>query len=304
MYEWIAKITTDEKRLSQLQRWVSVIPRTVCYPFFCLLGDTVYALAKKERTRVLRNMRQLLPDQSDQMLSRYGREYFRSVIIALYEILIDSSNLHKSLDWRFKVEGEEVLQQVLEQGRGAILFTPHLGNFFYYYWYLSMKYPCLTVVTAQSEEIRPFYLLFQRLGCDGLDYDETPPLLMMKKLTSHLKDNGVVFLLGDFYRPQFPESVFFGKKTRTPGGAAVLSLEQQIPVVPFMGYRDRQFRHRLIFGEPIHLYEKFDRKQRMEAINSLNVEMEKMVKDAPGQWFYWFNADERWEKEETSSEAC
>jgi phosphatidylinositol dimannoside acyltransferase len=31
--------------------------------------------------------------------------------------------------------------------------------------------------------------------------------------------------------------------------------------------------------------------------------MEEMVRDAPGQWFYWFNAEERWEKEEAASEA-
>lgn len=303
MYKWIAKVTMDEHRLTRLQRWGSLLPRSLCYPFLCLLGDVVYLLSGKGRVHVLNNMRQLLAGKSGRDLSRLGREYFRSVFISIYEILVDSANLNNSIDWRFRVEGEEILEQALEQGGGAILLTAHLGNFFYYYWYLSMKYPCLTVVTAQSEDIRPFYLLFQQLGCDGLDYDETPPLLMMKTLKAHLKKNGVVFLLGDFYRPQFPESIFFGRKTRTPGGAAVMSLEQNIPVIPFIGVREQGFRHRLMFREPIHLYERFDRKERGEAINFLNREMEKMVKDAPGQWFYWFNAEERWEKEEAASEA-
>lgn len=298
MYKWIAMVTTDERRLKWLVRLLGFIPRSVCLFFLCLLSRLVYLCARSQREHIQQNMGELLPRLTGPERERYSREYFENLFVILYEILIDSHRLEQTAEWRFRTVGEEVLAETLKKGKGAILFAPHIGNFFYYYWYLSKRYPCLTVVTAQSKEIRPFYLLFQQLGCRGLDYDETPPLQMMRQLRKHLENNGVVFLLGDFWRPQFPESVLFQRRTRSPGGTAILALEHKTPVIPFYGYRERGFQHTLVFRSPLYLDVEYRKDQRTEATNALNLELEKMVSEVPGQWFYWFNVDERWEKEE------
>ncbi|UUZ79261.1 hypothetical protein LJK88_29220 [Paenibacillus sp. P26] len=141
------------------------------------------------------------------------------------------------------------------------------------------------------------YLKFLNLGCPGLDYDNTPPLELYRRLKKHLAAGGVVFLLGDFWRPSFPVSRFFGRRTRTPEGAAMLAIEQQVPVVPFYGFRERGFRHRLIFKEPLYLYSSFTRATRTDAANLLNRFMERVIRERPEGWFYWFNAEERWEPE-------
>jgi KDO2-lipid IV(A) lauroyltransferase len=114
----------------------------------------------------------------------------------------------------------------------------------------------MTVVTAQSKELRPIYMRFQKWGCMGLDYDATPPLGLMRTLRNHLLQNGVVFLLGDFFRPQFPQATMFQRITRSPGGAAALALELQVPVIPFFGHRTRGFRHRLVFHQPMRRWRK------------------------------------------------
>jgi KDO2-lipid IV(A) lauroyltransferase len=136
---------------------------------------------------------------------------------------------------------------------------------------------------------------FYEMGCDGLDYDNTPPLEMLRSLKKHLANNGIVFILGDFWRPAFPLSEFFGRLTRSPEGAAMLSIEQRVPVVPFYGGRLKGFTHRLVFERPMFLYEQYQRSQRSEATNQLNRFMEQVICCHPDQWFYWFNADERWE---------
>ncbi len=223
---------------------------------------------------------------------------FFNLCATMYELLIDSpaAQPNKSKP-RFTSEGEAFLKQALSQGKGAIIFTPHTGNFFYYYWHLSQKISLHDVATAQSQELRPIYLRFEQMGCKGLDYDITPPLQMMRKLRGHLQENGVVLLLGDFYRPNFPPSTLFGKPTRSPMGAAVLALEQQAPVIPFYGCRSDGFNHKLVFGKPLHLHEEFERHQRSEATNRLNKTLEDAIALVPDQWFYWFNAEERWQPE-------
>jgi lauroyl/myristoyl acyltransferase len=97
-----------------------------------------------------------------------------------------------------------------------------------------------------------------------LDYDETSPLQMIRTLRNHLEQNGVIFILGDFWRKQFPITELFGKATRGPQGAAALALDQQTPVIPFSGFRTHGFTHHLVFGKPIHLNEIFARIQRSD----------------------------------------
>ncbi|MBO8164983.1 MAG: lysophospholipid acyltransferase family protein [Brevibacillus sp.] len=295
MYDWIGRITKLIERKPSLAGWVGVVPRPVMFGAASLCGWLLWKKERQLRAKVLANMRDLLPSRSDTELNAACRDYFRNFLIVLYEIILDSGRLHLSEHWRFRVEGERYLQEALEEGKGAVVFAPHVGNFFYYYWYLSRRYSCLTVVTAGSPELRPLYLLFQRMGCRGLDYDATPPIELMRTLRKHLRQNGVVFLLGDFWRPIFPKAKLFDRITRSPSGTTALALEQQVPVVPFYGYREQGFRHRLVFGPVIHLHEEFRPDQRKEATSRLNRLIEEAVRSVPSQWLYWFNAESRWE---------
>ncbi|SDI83960.1 lysophospholipid acyltransferase family protein [Paenibacillus naphthalenovorans] len=292
MYVWIGKMAGLEHRL---HRWAGFIPRwairSACYGLSWLL----FMFAVKWRKKVLSNMKQLLQTTGTLQLCHYCRSYFYQVLLTLYEIGFDSSGLLRHWEKRFEIEGECHLIEALKHNKGVILTVPHIGNFFFYYWYLSQKYLCLTVATAGSEELRPLYLKFQRLGCRGLDYDNVPPLQLIRRLRSHLKQNGVVFLMGDFYRRSFPPAFFFNRATRSPNGAAHLALEYGVPILSFYGYRTKGFCHRLVFDAPLDLNGQFQTDQRYEATNALNKILEQKVKMAPDQWFYWFNTEERWD---------
>lgn len=303
MYEWIHKVTTEEKYV-KLHKWVHHLPQPVIHGLCFLLSRVLYLSVRDLRKRMFENMLDLLKDQSPRQIQHYLRSYFYQFTIILYEILFESSRIEKIAPKKFIMEGEGYLHEALQSGRGAIVFSPHLGNFFYYYWYLSRKYDCLTVATGGSPELRPLYLLFQRMGCVGLDYDAVPPIELVKTLRKHLKGNGVVFLLGDFWRPNFPQARFFNRLTRSPGGAAMMALEYQVPIVPFYGYRLENSLHRLQFAPPVYLYEKWDSSQRTQAMNELNQILEEIVRKKPDQWFYWFNVQERWEQESTDPERC
>ncbi|WP_286885906.1 lysophospholipid acyltransferase family protein [Aneurinibacillus sp. UBA3580] len=299
MYSWIGKVTKNVTLLCKIGRLCRYLPRPLLFMSLSLTGFIVYSCLRSVRQQILLRMRELLNKRNIFSISTVCRDYFRNLIITLYEIIIDYQFLEDSKRWRFKVEGEHFLHEALQHGRGAIVFSPHIGNFFYYYWYLSKKYPCLTVATAGSKELRPLYLSFEQLGCRGLDYDATPPVKLIKTLREHVEGGGVLFLLGDFFRPSFPAATFFGRPTRSPGGATVLALEKQVPIVPFYGYRERGFKHRLVFHPPLFLYEELKPGQRREAMDRLNGVLEEMIHQVPGQWFYWFNTDERWEKKGT-----
>jgi KDO2-lipid IV(A) lauroyltransferase len=295
LYGWIGKIVKNDSVLENAGRLLKYLPQPLIHLCCRAACRLMCVFAVPLRKQVKQNMDELLGNKSQEQISCFSRNYFYNLLITLYEILIESYALDRIKDIKFRTEGEIHLREVLNLGRGAIIFAPHMGNFFYYYWYLSKYYPCLTVVTAGSDELRPLYLMFQRFGCSGLDYDSTSPLKLLRALRSHLKGNGVVFLLGDFWRPVFPLSTMFGRPMRSPAGTAALALENQIPVIPFYGYREQTFKHRLVFRQPIFLHEEFKTHQRAEATKRLNLFLEQVVTEWPEQWFYWFNVNERWE---------
>jgi len=295
MYSWIGWLTRPA-RVRQLGKMLEWLPTPVLLAFFSLAAHLLVRYGGAISQKVKANMSAVLGEHAP--VQRLRRQYFYQVCLTLYELLVVSRRLPEQGEKRFRPAGEEHLQSALQQGRGAILYAPHVGNFFFAYWYLSQRYPCQAVVTAQSQELRPLYLILQELGCQGLDYDETPPLLLMKKLRRHLAQNGVVFLLGDFSRPIFPPGRLFGRLTPLPRGAALLALQGEVPVIPFYCRRIKGFTHQLNFGAPVLLHEQYQAGQMAEAMEPLLQFLEETVRKVPEEWLYWFNVDERWTTEE------
>lgn len=295
MYRWIGWLTRPD-RLHLLGKLLAWIPPPFLLALFFGVSHLLARFGGAVSQRVKDNMSAVLGTQAP--VQRLRRQYFYQVCVALYELLFVSHRLPNQGFKRFYPEGEEHLQSALQKGKGAIVYAPHIGNFFYAYWYLSQRYPCLAVVTAQSAELRPLYHIFQELGCEGLDYDETPPLVMLRKLRRHLSQNGVVFLLGDFSRPEFPLGHMFGKKTPLPRGAAMLALEGNAPVIPFYCRRKKGFAHQLTFFAPLNLHEQYEKKQTAEAMEQLYSFLEDAVRAVPEEWLYWFYVDERWTTED------
>ncbi|PTX64373.1 KDO2-lipid IV(A) lauroyltransferase [Melghirimyces profundicolus] len=293
MYDWLARVTAGEGSLGKWSRRLETIPESMALPLFQSAGWVLYGYDRDLRERVRKNLGEWGP--SRRFAKQISRRYFTHLAVLLYELLCADKFLNRTGDERIAISGEHHLKETLQRGKGAILFAPHTGNFFYCYWYLSRLYPCLTVATAGSAELRPLYLRFRNMGCEGLDYDQTPPITLMKRLRNHLKQNGVVFLLGDFWRPTFQPSRLFGKPTRSPSGTAVLSIEGEIPVIPCLGTRTRDYRHQLTLYPPLHLYRRYDRTRIREAVNHLNIQLEQMIREQPEQWLYWFDVHHRWE---------
>jgi KDO2-lipid IV(A) lauroyltransferase len=233
------------------------------------------------------------------------RRYLVHEMLTIYEQTIEyrrALTLHGKRRARFHMQGLEHLDEALKLGRGAIVYTPHTGNYFYQYWRLSQTYNCLTVVTAGSGELRMLFAGLYWSGLKGYDYDNVPPLDLIRNLRAHLRENGVLFILGDFWRPAFPDCTLFGKPSKAPAGTMMLSLLQKVPVVPLYGLREGWYDHRLVFEPPVFLYEKYGADRKAEALEELARIMEHLISQAPEQWLFWFNVHERWDAAEANGE--
>jgi lauroyl/myristoyl acyltransferase len=308
MYAWIGWLTSQRLSARGVRRVLAALPRWIVYPLLVLLGTCIHACARHTRQRIDSNIRTLLPELRVSERWRIGRRYIVHECMTIFEQAVEYrhalSTTHPRRA-RIELDGVEQLDAALRLGRGAILYTPHLGNYFYSYWRLSQDYDATTVVTAGSQELRKLFEEVYALGgMKGYDYDTEPPRELAFKLRAHLKQNGVVFLLSDFSRAEFPECTLFGKPSHLPVGALTLALLQQSPVVPCYGERIGWGKHRLVFLPPLHLHERYTIRQRDEAMQQLASTMERMIRQAPEQWLYWFNVHQRWEIAPASTPAA
>lgn len=308
MYEWIGKFAANPSLRLKLSACIRRIPLWCSAPVCRFAGLVLFICMHDIRRTIRTNMTKANLFRN----SPYARfrsfvtaaQYFLQAAFTMYELFLEAENLPhlhhertKCTDYvrrRFCFEGESHLADALRSGKGAIVYAPHVGNFLYYYWAISNQTNCLAVATASNQELNFLYLTFQNKGCRGLDYDMTPPGELLGALKRHLNQGGVIYLLGDFWRPTFPTSTLFGLPNRSPVGAALLALNTEAPIIPFHGYRVKSFRHRLVFDAPLNLQEIRRNKHKAFTAQRLSDVLESMIVRTPSQWFYWFNVHERW----------
>lgn len=304
MWDLIGALVMNRRRYLRITAVMLALPRRASFGLATLAGWIIYLAVPSAMNRIVDNLGEAFPHLSRRERRRLCRRYVIHECLTIYEHAIEYRRaLANDAAGLFRFEGIEHIDEALRAGRGTIVFGPHLGNVFYAYWALCQRYSCLTVVTAGSPQLRPLYAAFDELGCKGLDYDEEPAAALTLRLYAHLAKGGVVYLLGDFWRPTFPALPLFGRPSNAPLGGVALALEKGIPVIPFYTRRESWFRHVVHFDAPLRLRDKHGPGGLMAAAEELTRAMEDAIARTPEQWIYWFNLHERWAAEQPATGA-
>jgi KDO2-lipid IV(A) lauroyltransferase len=191
--------------------------------------------------------------------------------------------------------GAEQLDETLARGRGAILISPHLGN-----WELGglglaeRGYP-LNILTyrerdAKVNEIREEVRDSRGVRFIYVDRDDTSPLAIIEAVNA-LRRNEVLALLGD--RDGSSHTItcdFFGRPAQIPVGAAYLAIATGAPVIPVFVPLE-EGRYSTIMEEPVYFTE--GRADHGKAIREgterfLRV-FERYIRAYPDQWYNFFD---------------
>ena len=191
--------------------------------------------------------------------------------------------------------GGEHLDAVLARGCGAILISPHLGN-----WELGglgladRGYP-LNVLTFRERdekvnELRENVRSGRGIRFIYVDRDDTSPLAIIEAVNA-LRRNEVLALLGDRDGSSHTLTFdFFGRPAQIPVGAAYLALATGAPVIPVFVPLEGG-RYSTLMEEPIYFEGgRADREQAIrEGTGRVLRVFERYIREYPDQWYNFYD---------------
>jgi KDO2-lipid IV(A) lauroyltransferase len=270
------------------------IPRPVARRLGNGLGNLGFRLDRRHRKVALDNLSLAF---GDELTARQRWALVRSVYHHLGQILFEVGwSMRASdaeLDRSIHIEGLEHYHAAFEKGKGVLVVTGHLGN-----WEL------LSIVADHARipihvvyrpmDFTPLNLFFEwlrsRFGARLI-----PTSHAMIRIVRALKKKEVVAILMDqsvdWYDGVWVD--FFGHRTCTSKGMALIALKSRSPVLSCFLYREKTG-FRAVFGPEIPLVDTGDKTKDIEA-NSLNYSksVEQGIRRHPEQWFW---VHRRWKK--------
>jgi KDO2-lipid IV(A) lauroyltransferase len=279
-------------------------PRFLHPPFALLWGGLFYLVLPGTRRCIRANLRVVTGRQNvEKLVFATFYKFSRNWADVMLMTRLRGELLNSLIGRR---EGANYLEEALAQGNGAILISPHLGN-----WELGglgladMGYQ-VNVLTFREPDDK-FNELREKVRAErGIRFiyvnrEDTSPLAIIEAVNA-LRRNEVLALLGDRDGSSHTAKMdFFGSPTEIPLGAAYLGLASGAPVlpvfVPLEGSRYATIMEAPVYFSGGHSAHKSVVREGTEQI--LRV-FEKYIRAYPDQWYnffdYWGETDKKGKK--------
>ncbi len=237
--------------------------------------------------QVERTIRACFPELDDARVREIARERDRGLgRVAIESIILSRAEREDVLAAFAGARDFDVLERAFAHGKGVILVAGHLGN-----WELSAAYMTargLPIDAIAMHMANPLSDAFfkrtrERFGMRVLFADES-----VRAIPKALRDGrGVGFLsdqsakgLASIFIP------FFGRPARTPRGAAVFALRNDIPMVFVAALRQPDGRYVAHF-EDVPLVRTGDKEADIDAtVRRYTEVLERLVREHPEQYFW------------------
>ncbi len=271
-----------------------IVPRWLHAPFAAAWGGLFYLMLADKRCGVRKNLQVVTGQPSVEMLVFSTFYTFaRNWCDVMLMMEMTGSRLQALIGRR---SSPKPLDDALAAGNGALLVSPHLGN-----WELgglglgdlNYKINVLTFKEPDEKinELRERVRGERGIGFIYVDRDDTSPLAAIEAVNT-LRRNEVLCLLGDRDGSSNTVTVnFFGRPTPLPSGPAYLALATGAPLIPVFVVLDKDGRYATLMEEPIYLHGKHgaNKDAIRDGMQQLAGVFESYIKQYPEQWYNFFD---------------
>lgn len=257
-----------------------------------LAGKLFYHVLPIRRRVVLSNLRTVFGETlTDEKILRLAQAFYGHVWRFLLEFLSFPWLSAEQRAGMIRVENEQAVLRVSEQGKGVLILSGHLGNF---------EVATLAGIGNFPQYHGRFHILRRPLHPAWLDRLVTqrfrraglsvlPKRGALQTILGRLATNdAVVFVMDQHAAGRDGVRVdFFGRPAWTFRSLAIISLATGVPVVPVASWRDPNGQHVLRFEEALAIIERDDQNEAIRLnTQAYNVALERLVLRHPEQWFW------------------
>ncbi|HVP81390.1 MAG TPA: lysophospholipid acyltransferase family protein [Thermodesulfobacteriota bacterium] len=277
----------------------TLIPRSIQKFFTVVIGDLFYLLMRETRAHVRKNIEGVntgrwSKGKTDVLTRKTFQNYGQYLLDYMVMHRLGPSNKNR---WVEEEVGAGYMMEALQEGKGAICITPHLGNWEIGGLLFSFRGGSLNVLTLDERDLdtRSFREEMRRRRGIKILYvnpkDDSPMAIL--DAVKALRRNEIVAMLGDRIESQKTMVFdFFGRKTPFPVGVAILAMATGAPVLPVFVVMESNRRYRGIIEPPIY----FNPSSRQDRETVIQEGMEKLVKKFeayiekyPDQWYNFYS---------------
>ncbi|MDR3306823.1 MAG: lysophospholipid acyltransferase family protein [Endomicrobium sp.] len=258
-----------------------------------LLGKIAYYVAIAGARSARENLKKCFPEKSDQDIKRIVKKIFCFEAKNFFELANFPRMRSKLIRNIAFVENLDRIQESMKRGKGILFASAHTGN-----WEIT--------AAIMAEMGIPVNVVAKKIYIDGLNdmlvgYRKSKNI---KVILREAPDSGIKLLRalkrGETIAMLIDQDVdvagvfvdFFGQKSWTPSGLAVLALKTGVDVYVAFDQRIDEYRHKTVVNGPIRFTKTDDFEKDVEKLTQTATSiLEEHIKRYPEQWV-WFH--DRW----------
>lgn len=209
------------------------------------------------------------------------------------KVLIDKTAISAGLRSKFTYEfdGIENLKQLLEQKKGGVLISAHIGNFeVAEHFFADIDFNCQINLVTTDQEVTVIKEYLESVSTK----QSTIKFIYVKEDMSHifeineaLTKNELICFTGDRYfeGSKFLEADLLGKTAKFPAGPFLIASRLGVPVVYVYVMKEKNLHY--------HLYarvaKEVKKRDSQGLLDSYVQHLETMIQKYPLQWFNYFD---------------
>lgn len=253
------------------------------------LGRLAWHVARRERRKALTHIGFAFPSWTEAQRRDAVRGMFRHLGMSVFELAWLPNLTRDNYKRISHFEGHERLLEIIDSGRGVVIFTAHCGNWEWLSFATGLLGRPVSVLQRErdSPEMNRYITeLRARAGVHTIDRGSGSSA---RDMIQAIRRGGILaFVIDQNIRTESVRVPFFGKDALTPIGPAKLAVRTEAVVVPAVAERLADGTHRLVFLEPIECKRDDDPAALTAHATKL---IEEHIRRVPEQWV-WMH--DRW----------
>ncbi|MDU2064542.1 MAG: lysophospholipid acyltransferase family protein [Sporomusaceae bacterium] len=277
--------------LKAISAFVCLLPYSLVCHIGRSLGYLFYLVGARQRRRAISQSMDCLQISLSEA-KQIVHTVFGNLGQTLMEVLYTPALTPEKIKKHIAIEGLEHLRGAIDQGRGVVLLTAHIGNWEWLGAVLANT--GLPITTIAKPQPNPHYtrLLNEYREKMGLEVFNRSGAELVKAARALKKGKALGFLADEDGGVDGIFVDFFNRKSATPAGPAVFARKFGSIIVPAFIFHRPEGGHQIVI-KPAFPYERYDdeTQELYENTAKMTQAIEEAIRNHPSDWI-WFR--KRW----------